>query len=353
MIRNLIPKIYQFIYINYFKVDISDQIIFITNDNYISTQTNDNETIKAYAVMSVNFNTDLYFYFFYLPIVCLSWRLINYEPIIISVYSNSTPISKQAKKTIEYLNLYKIKIAYLKTESNYERTTGMLARLFVSLLNEDFVKNNDIIFQTDADLVPINKKYYHSFNKDPNSIKFFDIQNFALPMGTFRYSPEDKDYQMFLMMHIGMSKQKWFEIMKFNNESLFEGKMVLNLIKEYYGDSFVIKNKELKTGDEAWFLDQRILSINIAKYLKANKNSSMYINKSSGIKLDRYISDQKWLEIINTYKYDLLDFVHLYQGNFVEKLNISVLLFKKLFNQKQFISIEKYINEFLAIKNLK
>jgi hypothetical protein len=88
MIKNLIHKIYQFIYINYFKVDISDQIIFISNDNNISTQTFNNETIKAYAIMSVNFNTDLYFYFFYLPIVCLSWRLINYEPIVISVYSN-------------------------------------------------------------------------------------------------------------------------------------------------------------------------------------------------------------------------------------------------------------------------
>ena len=75
----------------------------------------------------------------------------------------------------------------------------------------------------------------------------------------------------------------------------------------------------------------------------------MYINKSSGIKIDRTMSDQKWLEIINTYEYYKVDCAHLYQNNFVEKLNNSVLLFKKLFNQKQFISIDKYINEFLAI----
>jgi len=37
--------------------------------------------------------------------------------------------------------------------------TGMLARLFIGVVDE-MLSDNDFIFQTDADLLPINKIYY-------------------------------------------------------------------------------------------------------------------------------------------------------------------------------------------------
>lgn len=79
----------------------------------------------------------------------------------------------------------------------------MLARLFVGLIKDDLISNNDIIFQTDADLIPINKKYYQSFDKS-DSIKILDVSSFQSPIGKFRYKM--KSYQMYFMGHIGMKQ---------------------------------------------------------------------------------------------------------------------------------------------------
>jgi hypothetical protein len=204
------------------------------------------------------------------------------------------------EKTIEYLNLFRIKIAYLKTEPDYERLTSMLARLLVGLLDDKIVKYNDTIFLSDVDLLPISKNYYHNFNRDETSVKCFE----AISLSTFKYTPENKDYKMFTIPHIGLTKKKWLEMMKLNDESKFDGKTALSLVIKYYGFSFLKKNKELLRGGDSWFLDQKILAISLAKYMKSNKHVFMYINKGFGIKQHRdTTSDSEILNIINTYNY--------------------------------------------------
>ena len=43
-----------------------------------------NKTINKYVAISVNLDSDLDFYMFYLPILCMSWRsLLNFEPVSI------------------------------------------------------------------------------------------------------------------------------------------------------------------------------------------------------------------------------------------------------------------------------
>lgn len=43
-----------------------------------------NKTINKYVAISVNLDSDLDFYMFYLPILCMSWRsLLNFEPVCI------------------------------------------------------------------------------------------------------------------------------------------------------------------------------------------------------------------------------------------------------------------------------
>ncbi len=68
-----------------------------------------------YAVISLDLDTNLEFYLFYLPITCMSWRLINFEPIVLAVVSDSTYSNKLVQKTIEYLDLLRFKIVVLKT----------------------------------------------------------------------------------------------------------------------------------------------------------------------------------------------------------------------------------------------
>ena len=49
--------------------------------------TDKNKTINKYVAISVNLDSDLDFYMFYLPILCMSWRsLLNFEPVCIFFY---------------------------------------------------------------------------------------------------------------------------------------------------------------------------------------------------------------------------------------------------------------------------
>ena len=210
-----------------------------------------------YAAISIDLDTNREFYIFYLPITCLSWRLVNFEPIILAAVSNSTFSSKLVLKTLEYLDYFKFKIIYLNTLPQYSTMVGMISRLLVGLIDE--LSENDFIFQTDADLLPINKSYYNRFD-NTSSIKHFDVSSFQTWMGEFGYN--GTNYMMLFMGHIGMTKKQWREVMQFNDKMKLDSGIVLNLVKQFYGNSSIKKNNEFTRGDDAWFLDQKIVSIN-------------------------------------------------------------------------------------------
>ncbi len=314
------------------------------NKSYFNNKTNQAISNGRYAVISIDLDTNLDFYLFYLPITCLSWRLINFEPLILAVISETTFSNNLVLKTMEYLNNFQFKVIYLKSEPNYSKMTGMLARLFIGVVDE-MLSDNDFIFQTDADLLPINKTYYNNFD-NTDSIKLFDVSSFQSPIGKFNY--KGIDYQMFFMGHIGMTKKQWREVMQFDQTNKLTGNEILNLVRQFYGDSRIKTNEKIKRGDKVWFLDQYIVSINIHEYLKRT-NSKMYKNLSPGIKLDRIWSDKKWIDTFKN-KYDSINDVHLFHENYIEKIHFLNLLIKKLFNKSQQIVLNNYINEFMALK---
>ena len=117
------------------------------------------ETPRKFSVISASLFSESD-YMFNLPFVALAWRRIGIEPIILLVKSNSTKPSELTNKTIEYLDKFKIKIVYIQSPDGYDVTVAMLSRLFVGLLSESTIKENDFILTSDADLIPINKNYY-------------------------------------------------------------------------------------------------------------------------------------------------------------------------------------------------
>ena len=74
-----------------------------------------------YAVISINLDTNLDFYVFYLPITCLTWRLIDFEPIVLVVVSSKTETNKLAQKSLEYLAFFKFKVVCIQSVENYDR----------------------------------------------------------------------------------------------------------------------------------------------------------------------------------------------------------------------------------------
>ena len=97
-------------------------------------------------------------------------------------------------------------------------------------------------------------------------------------------------------------------------------------------------------------MDQSIISINIANFTKQDPSrNKLYENNSPGIKLDRIWTDDKWLDTLNN-KYKLINDVHLYHENFIEKLPLMDQLFTKMFPRDQKVIIDRYVKEFLVLR---
>jgi len=195
------------------------------------------QLIRRYAIVSVNLDTESDYYLFYLPIVCMSWRKIGFEPIVFGVHSennrsSTSSSSKLAQKTIEYLELFHVKLRYLNAFTGYSKMSGMLARLLIGIVDDDLVKDEDFIFQTDADLLPINKTYYNRFDENSkNSIHLFDISSYKDPIQG-KYKFKTKNYKMLYMAHIGMTKKQWREVLNLNKfDHKFDGHTILKLVK--------------------------------------------------------------------------------------------------------------------------
>ena len=148
-----------------------------------------------------------------------------------------------------------------------------------------------------------------------------------------------------------MTKRQWRKIMNFDENSnyKFDGKSILKLVEDLYGSSKLKINDQIARGDDVWFIDQSILSVKIAKYLNQNKLNRLHVKVSKGIKLDRIWTDKKWLDTFNK-KFESINDVHLFHENYIEKLKLLDLLFKKMFSVDQKLFIDNYVNEFLAIR---
>ena len=332
-----------YLYMNYNHT----KFVSIEQTTYKETSTQAIENLTStHVVLSIDLDTNLEYQLFYLPVVCLSWRLMDYDPIVIAIISNRTVINKLAMKTIEYLELMKIKISFIQSVESYEKIIGILSRLFIGLLVDPKILEDHFIFQTDCDLLPINKKFYESFDKS-ESIKIFQVSSSEKPTENFIYN--DKNYRMYSRNHLGMMKWQWKEIMKFDKSTLqFEASSILHLGKEYYDNTFIKKNDQFLKGDMSLDMDLYILSINMADYLKKS-NHKLSIKISSGIKLNRLWDEKRWRKTFET-KFESINEIQLFNENYLEKLNLVNLILNKLFSNEEKKLINKYLNEFIRIK---
>ena len=66
-------------------------------------------------------------------------------------------------------------------------------------------------------------------------------------------------------------------------------------LNDWIIDSYDIANIKLDKVASQWFLDQSILSAHIANYLSQTK-TKLYENPSKGIKLDRVMTNEQWID---------------------------------------------------------
>lgn len=308
------------------------------------SQDSENKTRGKYVVMSINLDTNLDFYSFYLPIICLSWRkLVNFEPIVLGVVNKNKKITRLTQKTLEYLKILNVTVVQVETVPEYDKMTGMLSRLFIGAIDNNIIKDNDFVFSTDSDLIPFRKKYFDI--TDFESIILLD----AFRFGKFRY--KQSFYSMYSMQYIGMSKCRWRDVMRLNQSNLkLDGKSILKLVKNIYGESNVKQNEFILRGDSTWWLDQKMVSIHIDNYLKFNQQQKVISRPYDGIKLDRIYSDKKWLNTFNK-EYDSIIDSHLFHDNYIQKLHFIRLIMSKQLDTNMNLILNRYIDEFMKIKN--
>ena len=185
----------------------------LNKQSYSECKPNRNKTSKTFVVMSVNLDSNLDFYLFYLPIICSSWRkLVNFEPIVLGVIDANFKLNQLTNKTIEFLKLINVTVIYVESVPKYEKMTGMLSRLLVGAIDDSIISKNDFVFTTDSDLIPFRKEYFKI--DDYESMILLD----AFRFGKFRYKKQF--YSMYSMQYIGMKKCLWESVMRLDENNL-------------------------------------------------------------------------------------------------------------------------------------
>ena len=234
--------------------DVNEQL------NYLEKDALEKSPFQKYVIISLNINADPG-YFYHLPIVALTWRRISYESLFIIVHSDRSTFSKAANLTISYLRQMNVGVFFFKAERNYEITTAMVVREMSGLLPESFVKENDFIMTSDADLYPLNPSHYVFACDD--SIKLWN----ADCCGSFKHKRSggvEREYVMLPMGHIGMRKYQWREVMGLEVASdQMDGPTALRMIKKFNGE--VLQNDKVGVGSDYWYVDQKMVSVYVDK----------------------------------------------------------------------------------------
>jgi hypothetical protein len=286
------------------------------------------------------------YYMFYLPMVAQSWRRLNFEPIILLVSNYSLSNSNLlAKQVIKYLQLLNVTIIHVPSIKNYEVITGMLARLFVGILPNHIIRDDDFIITTDTDLFPLSETYLKFDSSE--SIKLWDVGS----CNDFKYNGQT--YEMYAMGHIGMRKKQWREVMKIENKTIkLTSDIILKLIVNLYGKKYVKMNHEIKKGPQTeypvWFLDQMTISIFLKEYVEDKKKANYFKIKYRGTRLARnIIFNSNWLDK-SQLKY-LTDF-HSFQEGVFTKWKLFKTFFSQIFDEKHITIFDNYYSDYMEVR---
>lgn len=303
--------------------------VFLNYD--VKQNVNVNE--RVYSVVSVSLDSN-YFYYFHLPYICLSWRRVGIEPIVILVSSSFSNLTYTARKTLEYLDKLGVKQYNLKVKKNYDRILSMHSRIFIGLLPNNFTNDEDYLITTDSDLLPLSSNYYNFFSND-DKIKVTNSDCCA----NFKFKLNE--YKMYPMGCIGMKKWQWREVIELKKEETFDENTINASISRILGNEFIVKNEELVKGDAHWDGDQKLISIQIDKYIKKSKNHKIIFKKA----IDRYFSVEKFRRGIR--RIWLYNDAHVYLEDILSKWELMKLIFEKIFNRDTNILLNIYYSEFI------
>jgi len=145
-----------------------------SKDGLVSPRIDLNKT-KHFVIVSIDLNSNKDYYIFLLPYLVLAWRRVNYEPIFLFIVEKrkqhlTNKKLEQLSKTTEILRFLNATILKVPSNEKYPFMIPMIIRLFIGILPQDLVNDEDFVITSDADLIPISKNYYVPSNQTPITI---------------------------------------------------------------------------------------------------------------------------------------------------------------------------------------
>lgn len=296
---------------------------------------------QKYTIMSVSMvEKKSFYYILYIPVCALAWRRLGYEPLVMIVKNNSTQLDQLTQKTVDYLEAMSVRVVYVPAPQNREKQVAMLARLFVGVLPDSIVADDDLILTSDTDFIPINKKYFTFLNTD--AITLLDARN-----KKFTYKGKPYDMPEILIPYIGMRKRQWRAVMRLNkNTDRLDGETIMRKVKEIHGEDSFTDNSGIQRGNHFWFLDQRTVTIAVNEYCNATPGVRIHRYPYTGLRLDR---ETKFLWYDMLHAFDQITDVHMFHSDSFEYRSWTWDLLRKIFSTNTLSFLEKYFNEFESL----
>ena len=239
------------------------------------TEDNDVRSSARWVVMALAVSGRMSMnYAFCIPFAVASWQRIGWKTTILIFGDTriwqSSPVLLLVQNITQQID-QSVKFRTIPVRSN-PVSYAQVGRLFVTAVTP-WILPDDIVLTSDVDILPLNKSMYDEVNGTEIFILNADC------CGRFTWA--NSRISMQPMTSIGTTLNNWRSLMEIrrlhDNETLPE---YMNMwLQSHYGKRIANKNVR-KGGNEEWYMDQRVVSIQIHK-------SSMKIHKIYTRKKDR------------------------------------------------------------------
>ncbi|XP_045215804.1 uncharacterized protein LOC123566045 [Mercenaria mercenaria] len=199
-------------------------------------------------------------YEFCLPIVVAAWKQIGWHSLIFvvessNVWNTSTVLKLVRDQTLDIDPTARfVRIPVSHNPVSFAQVSRLFAILFAP-----WIRPNDLVMTTDIDLIPIKKNIFDEVEKSDISLLNTNC------CGSFIWN--NTEISMQPMSYVAMSAKNWLKVMDIRrpfekNET--HAHYINSWLTQNYGK--VIPSKDVvKGGNAVWFLDQRVVSIQLYK----------------------------------------------------------------------------------------
>ena len=299
------------------------------------------KTMKQFAVFGCAVSFQKYppdmNYVFYLPLTVLAWQRISFGSIVILSGNfaawTEDPIFAFVIKTLLGLNAI---IIFIPSLDDNAVMLSQVSRLFVSsLLAPEFELS--YLVTSDSDLWPLDGESFIL----PKNKKILSLNSDCCDPFYHR----GEQVKMIPLSSIGMSVSMWRDVMNTTAHSIFNANDIIEYLRDEFGD--FVKQPVVKGENSGWYLDQHLISIRLAQWVKTHdKELIHYVPRSVGH--DRV--DRSWWSISYSSQTRKIDAHILENGHRSENWRRLLPLLSWMYeDEKQFQWCQDYHKAFLNL----